>query len=151
MTIKCGMLPTRRDDIFIKKGEILKVRLRYRKVCNILKNEGIRDRFVMYLISEGLIRPESATDEPNSQAHFSVNNIGTFEKKFTRTERAQFAEILSIYDYLDEVTAVDIDESEADKYVLIRDWPLFFKNWASWILWSFISFIFACLENISDR
>ena len=148
MTIKCGMLPTRRDGIYIKKGEVLKVRSRYRKVCKMLKNEGIKDRFVMYLISEGLSWPNSARGELyHGVSVFNVNN----KKGFSYRERVKFAEILSIYDYLDEVTADSIDESDADKYVLIRNWSLFFKSWPAWILWSFIRFIFERLEDMSKR
>ena len=105
MTISVGKLtPIYERIIAVKKGEVSKVRACCRRLCNIFKDEDVKDRFIMYLISEGRSIPEFGSGKMYL-SRFKYGEDAIIPKnKFSEAELVLFGEILSIYDYLDEVT-----------------------------------------------
>lgn len=150
MTIKVGQLFPIERYIFVKKGEVSKVRACYRKLFRIFQDEVFKDRFIMYLVSEGRAYGEFSRGDilmhPSQPNCLKKEYIDLPENSFTEAEIASFGKILSIYDYFDEVTVDRINGAEARRYVRLKYSSLFSEGLLNRVL-AFFQIIFDSLRS----
>lgn len=145
MTIRVGKLtPIYERIIAVKKGEVSKVRACYRKLCRIFQDEVFKDRFIMYLVSEGRAYIGFSRGDilmyPSHSNCVKREYIDLPENSFTEAEITSFSNILSIYDYFDEVTADSIDGAEVRRYVRLKYSSLFSEGLLNRVLSFFTDF-----------
>ncbi|MBQ7502825.1 hypothetical protein IJT93_08985 [bacterium] len=149
MTIKVGHFPITVRYIYIKRGEVSKVKACYRRVSRIFEDEAVKYRFVLYLITEGLSRPNFDCGDlhlPLRIDYQRKDGPDLPKKKFTEAELALFGEILSVYDYLDEVTTDSVDGFYFFKYARFKYYSLFSESLPSRIT-SFFKSVFELFRS----